>query len=139
MTTDYRAINRSVIEAFRSGGEIRGMHRDRLLLLTTTGTRTGKAHTTPMMFVRDGDRLVVVAANAGAEDHPHWYRNLIANPQVKVEVGQEAYDATATPLDGDERERVWSALKADFPFFGEYEAKLERTIPVVALERAVAG
>lgn len=139
MTMDSRDINRSVIEAFRSGGEIRGMHRDRLLLLTTIGARTGERRTTPMLFVRDGDRVVVIASNAGAEADPHWYHNLIMNPLVKVEVGQEVYDATATPLKGDERERVWSRLKAAFPFFSEYEARLERTIPVVALSRIVVA
>jgi deazaflavin-dependent oxidoreductase (nitroreductase family) len=128
--------NRRVIEQFRAGGEIEGMHRDRLVLLTTVGAKSGQRHTTPMMFHRDGDRLLVIASNAGAPRHPDWYRNLIADPRVTVEVGDETYDAVATPLDGDERERLWSMLKNAYPFFAEHERTAGRAIPVVALTRA---
>src|SRR4051794_31361565 len=102
---DVREINRRGIEQFRAGGEIEGMHRDRLVLLTTVGARTGQRRTTPMMFHRDGDRLYVIASNIGAPEHPDWYRNLVADPRVTVEVGDERYEATATPLAGDERTR----------------------------------
>jgi deazaflavin-dependent oxidoreductase (nitroreductase family) len=134
---DVKQINRTVIERFRSGGELpQGMHRERLVLLTTSGARTGREHTTPMMFHPDGDRLLVIASNMGAARHPDWYRNLAANPHVTVEVGDERYDAVATELAGEERERVWTMLKQAYPFFADHEAGTERQIPVVALVRA---
>ncbi|HEX3488708.1 MAG TPA: nitroreductase family deazaflavin-dependent oxidoreductase [Streptosporangiaceae bacterium] len=133
---DAREINRQVIDQFRAGGEIQGMHRDRLVLLTTTGAKTGQRRTTPMMFHRDGDRLLVVASNIGAPRHPDWYVNLAASPRVTVEVGDETYAALAEPLEGEQRERAWAMLKENYPFFAEHEAKTERTIPVVALTRA---
>ena len=133
---DIREVNARVIEQFRSGGEIDGMHREGLLLLTTTGARTGQSRTTPMMFHRDGDRLLVIASNIGARKHPHWYLNLAAEPHVVVEVGDERFDAVAVPLEGSERDRVWTMLKETYPFFAEHETKTARVIPVVALTRA---
>lgn len=133
---DIQEINRKVIEQFRAGGEIEGMHRERLLLLTTTGARTGLARTTPMMFHRDGDRVMVMASNAGARKPPDWYANLVANPAVEVEIGAESYPATATVLAGAERERLWAEITAAYPFFLDHENKAERQIPVVALARA---
>lgn len=135
---DVRAVNERVIAQLRAGGPVEGMHRERLVLLTTTGRRTGRPRTTPMMFHRDGDRLLVVASNIGAPRHPDWYLNLVADPHVTVEVGDEpggARPAVARPLEGAERERVWEMLKATYPFFAEHEARTTRTIPVVALER----
>lgn len=131
-----QAINRKVIEQFRAGGEIEGMHRERLLLLTTTGARTGVSRTTPMMFHPDGDRVLVMASNAGARKPPDWYANLVANPSVKVEIGDESYTATATVLAGEERERLWKDITTANPFFVDHEHKAEREIPVVALTRA---
>lgn len=133
---DIREVNARVIEQFRAGGEIDGMHRDRLLLLTTTGAKSGRSRTTPMMFHRDGDRLLVIGSNIGAPNHPHWYLNLAADPHVVVEAGEERFDAIATPLHGAERDQVWTMLKHNYPFFGEHEAKTERIIPVVALTRS---
>jgi deazaflavin-dependent oxidoreductase (nitroreductase family) len=132
---DMKDVNRKVIEQFRAGGEIEGMHRDRLVLLTTVGARTGTRHATPMMFHRDGDRLLVIASNAGAPTHPDWYRNLVANPRVTVEVGDETYDATATPIEGEDLARTWAMIKEQYPFFADHEANAGRTIPVVALVR----
>jgi deazaflavin-dependent oxidoreductase (nitroreductase family) len=133
---DMQAINRKVIDQFRAGGEIEGMHRERLLLLTTTGARTGLARTTPMMFHADGDRVLVMASNAGARKTPDWYANLAANPAVQVEIGDESYAATASVLAGAERERLWADITAANPFFLDHEKKAERQIPVVALARA---
>ncbi|PXX65510.1 deazaflavin-dependent oxidoreductase (nitroreductase family) [Nocardia tenerifensis] len=132
---DMKEINRATIARFRAGGEIEGMHRDKLVLLTTVGRRTGKPYTTPMMFHRDGDRLLVIASNIGAPTHPDWYQNLARDPEVTVEVGEETYDALAIPLEGDEHERVWTMLKREYPFFADHETKTERVIPVVALTR----
>jgi deazaflavin-dependent oxidoreductase (nitroreductase family) len=132
---DVKEINRRTIAAFRAGGEIDGMQRDRLILLTTTGRRTGAPYTTPLMYHRDGDRLLIVASNVGAPKHPDWYSNLRKDPHVTVEVGQENYAALATPLTGDDRVRTWTMLKNTYPFFAEHEMGTSRVIPVVALTR----
>jgi len=132
---DYREINRRVIEQFRGGGEIEGMHRDRLLLLTTVGAKSGLPRTTPMMFHRDGDRILVIASNAGALKDPDWYRNLAREPKVVVEVGDETFDGIASTLSGSDRERQWAILKQAYPFFADHEKMAGRTIPVVALTR----
>src|SRR5579859_3184248 len=112
------------------------MHREGLVLLTTKGRRTGQPHTTPMMFHREGDQVLVIASNIGAPRHPDWYLNLVADPWVTVEIGDETYQGLAVPTEGAERERLWTMLKAKYPFFAEHEAKTERTIPVVELRRA---
>jgi len=132
---EIQEINRRVIEQFRAGGEVEGMHRERLLLLTTVGARTGSPRTTPLMFVPDGDRLLVIASNIGAPHHPDWYRNLVAQPRVGVEVGDERFDAVAESAQGQERERLWTSLVRDQPFFAEHQAKTDRQIPVVILTR----
>lgn len=133
---DIQETNRRVIEQFRAGGEIEIMQRERLLLLTTKGAKTGADHTTPMMFHRDGDRVVVMASNAGAPKAPDWYANLRANPTVKVEIGDETYPATATVVAGDERARLWSEITSRYPFFLYHEKKANREIPLVVLTRA---
>jgi deazaflavin-dependent oxidoreductase (nitroreductase family) len=134
---DAKEANRRVIEQFRAGGEIEGMHRDRIVLLTTTGRRSGQPYTTPMMFHRlDPDRIIVIASNIGAPTHPDWYLNLEANPAVTVEVGTEKYQARAIPTAGPERTHLWTMLKSHYPFFADHEIKTDRTIPVVVLERA---
>lgn len=88
-----------------------------------------------MMFHREGEDVLVMASNAGAQDHPDWYLNLVANPRVTVEIGDERYEATARPTEGAERERLWSTIKDRYPFFADHEVKSKREIPVVALER----
>lgn len=133
---DIRETNRQVIERFRSGAEVPGMHRERLLLLTTTGARTGRRHTVPMMFVRVEGRLLVIASNAGATKVPAWYRNLAADPRVTVEIDKETFAALARPLEGPERDEAWREITAQYPFFVEHAAKARRTIPVVELSRA---
>lgn len=130
-------FNRRLIEEFRAGRVEPGGPLDGrpMLLLTTTGAKTGRRHTTPLMYVLDGGRLLVIASNAGAPRHPDWYRNLSADPGVTVEVGAETYEATAAELEGEERERVWGEIVASYPFFAEHEEKAApRRIPVVALE-----
>lgn len=135
---DIKAINRRVIEQFRAGGEIEGMHRDRLVLLTTTGRRTGRRHTAPMMFHREGDRIFVMASNQGDPKEPEWYRNLAQDPRVRVELADETFEATAEPLEGADRDAEWARIKEAWPFFGDHEAKAGRTIPVVSLTRRPA-
>jgi deazaflavin-dependent oxidoreductase (nitroreductase family) len=136
---DMQAINARTIEQFRAGGPIEGMQRARLLLLTTVGRTTGRPRTAPMMFHRDGERVLVIASNAGAHQHPDWYLNLVANPRVTVELDDETFPALATPLEGDERSRVWAVLTELYPFFADHQAGVDRTIPVVALARAGSG
>jgi deazaflavin-dependent oxidoreductase (nitroreductase family) len=132
MPADMRQHNRKLIEDFRTNGAPVGR---RLLLLTTTGARSGKARTTPLMYVPDGDRLLVIAANAGAQRNPDWYYNAIAHPAVRVEVGDQDYEATAHALEGQEYTDVFDWIATDYPFFGEYQENVERTIPVIALTR----
>ena len=130
---DMKAHNRKVIEDFRAHG---GVPDGRpLLLLTTIGARSGIMRTTPMMFIPEADRLLVVASNAGAPRHPDWYHNLVAHPDVSVEVTGESFPATAAVLDGEERDRVFAEIVAKYPFFADHQAKVLRTIPVVALTR----
>lgn len=132
MPTDMVAHNRKVIEDFRANGAPEGRA---LLLLTTTGARTGQRRTTPLMYVRTGERLLVIAANAGSVRHPDWYHNLVADPEVTVEVGAESYSATAAVTSGADREEVFERIVASHPFFAEYQAKVQREIPVVELVR----
>jgi deazaflavin-dependent oxidoreductase (nitroreductase family) len=132
MPDDIKAHNRKLIEEFRANGGTPGRA---LLLLTTIGRRTGQPRTTPMMYVEDGDRLLVIASNAGATREPDWCRNLRATPDVTVEVTGETYPATAVVTVGDERERLFAQICEAYPFFRDHQAKAGRTIPVVALER----
>lgn len=132
---DIAEINRSVVAQFRAGEPVQGMDRNRLLLLTTTGRRTGTPRTTPMMFHRDGGRLLVIASNMGAEAHPDWYLNLVADPRVTVEIGDGSYEARAVPAEGADREHLWAGLVATHPFFADHQQGIDRTIPIVVLER----
>ena len=134
---DRNDWNRQTIEAFRAnGGKVGGMWEGRpLLLLTTTGARSGQRHTTPTMYLRDSDRLLIFATKGGAPSHPDWYHNLAAHPQVTVEVGKETYEATATVLKGEERDRLYARQAELYPQFGEYQKRTTRKIPVIALER----
>ena len=131
------AINRKMIEDFRAdrgtpGGPLGGRP---MLLLTTTGVKSGKQRTTPLMSVTIDDRLIVIASNIGAQKHPDWYRNLVAHPQVTVEVGNETFDATAVVAEGEERAQLWAKIVAKHSFFAEHEEKTARQIPIVILER----
>jgi deazaflavin-dependent oxidoreductase (nitroreductase family) len=133
---DVRETNRRVIEQFRAGGEVDGMHRERLVLLTTTGRSTGEPRTVPMMVHRDGSRLLVVASNVGAPRHPDWYLNLAADPRVTVEVDDRKFDAEALPLLGADYVRTWTELERHYPFLVDHQAKArqaKRVIPIVEL------
>ena len=135
--TDQNTYNRQLIEEFRAdrdrgGGAMKGRP---LLLLTTTGAKSGQLRTKPMMFIPDGDRLLVIASNAGAPTHPEWYRNLVAHPEVTVEVGNETFKAIAIITEGLERQRLWSKVVELYPFFADHQAKTSRQIPVIVLRR----
>ena len=135
--TDQNSYNRQLIEEFRahrgkSGGPMEGRP---LLLLTTAGAKSGQLRTTPVMYIPDGDRLLVIASNAGAATHPDWYRNLLAHPEVTVEVGNETFKAIAIATEGSERQRLWTRIVELYPFFADHEAKTTRQIPVIVLRR----
>jgi deazaflavin-dependent oxidoreductase (nitroreductase family) len=129
-------MNRPVIDKFRkTRGAETGMSGP-VLLLTTKGARTGREHLTPLNFSRDGDRYIVMASKGGSAAHPDWYRNLVADPLVTVELGAERFTAKATTSDGAERERLLKIHSGAMPFFGAYERKVKRRqIPVITLER----
>jgi deazaflavin-dependent oxidoreductase (nitroreductase family) len=135
MPADPLAYNRKLIDEFRADGGA-SMGDRPLLLLTTAGRRTGKRRTSPMMYVQDQDRLLVIASNNGAATAPDWYHNLLADPYVTVEVPGHEYKARATPLVSDDYDREWSQIKEKFPFFAEHEQRAGRQIPVVALTKA---
>jgi deazaflavin-dependent oxidoreductase (nitroreductase family) len=131
-------FNSSIIEEFRaSGGRVGGPFDGApLLLLHTTGARTGAARVNPVMYLADGDRLYVFASKGGAPDNPDWYHNLLAHPRAMVEVGEERYEVDATMLTGAERDEIYQRQASAYPGFAEYQAKTSRIIPVVALDRA---
>ena len=132
--TDTNDWNRQTIEAFRANeGKVSGMGD--LLLLTTTGAKSGQRRTTPVMYLPDGDRLLIFASKAGAPTNPDWYHNLLAHPEVTLEVGSETYDATATEIHGEERDRFFAKQAEVAPQFGEYQKNTSRKIPAIALER----
>jgi deazaflavin-dependent oxidoreductase (nitroreductase family) len=134
---DHNAHNHRIIEELRAsrGKPDNPFVNRRLLLLTTTGAKSGQPRTKPMLYIPDGDRLLVIASNAGAPTHPDWYRNLLVYPQVIVELGNETFAATATVAEGAERQRLWEKIVALYPFFTEHQAQVSREIPVVVLER----
>jgi deazaflavin-dependent oxidoreductase (nitroreductase family) len=106
-----------------------------VLLLTTIGAKSGRSHTTPLMYLAEDSWIYVIASKGGAPASPDWYHNIAVHPTVTVEVGAETYAATATVLAGEERARVYAEQVRRFPFFGEYERTTPREIPVVALSR----
>jgi deazaflavin-dependent oxidoreductase (nitroreductase family) len=131
--------NQHIIDEFRAkGGTGITNFGDRLLLLTSYGAKSGKPHTTPLAFTRDGDRYVVIASMGGAPKHPAWYHNLIQNPEAELEVGTEKFRVRATPIPfGADRDRLYAAQAQLMPGFWDYEKKTTRIIPVVVFERLV--
>ena len=130
--------NAGIIEEFRTNeGNVGGMFEGApLLLLHHVGARTGAEHLSPLMYQAVDDGYAVFASKAGADSNPHWYHNLKANPQTKVEVGTGIVAVVARVAEGEEHDRIWSKQKQDRPQFAEYERKTARdTIPVVVLER----
>ena len=133
---DINDWNAKIIEEFRAnagkvGGQFEGAP---VLLLTTTGRRSGQPRTSPMMYLDDGaGRWLVFASKAGADTNPDWYTNLVSDPKVTVEIGDRTVIATAEVLTGAERDRWYAEQARRYPGFAEYEAKTTRVIPVVAL------
>ena len=130
-------FNANVIKEFREnegkvGGPFKGAN---LLLLYTTGAKSGKERVSPMMYFKDGDRYVVIASKAGADTHPDWYHNLVANPDVSIEVGTEQFDAHATVASEPERTQLYEKMESISRGFTEYKNKTDRVIPVVTLRQ----
>lgn len=132
MATDH---NTRIIEEFRTnhgrvGGNFDGAP---LLLLHTTGARSGAARINPMMYLADGERYLVFASKAGSDRNPDWYYNLIANPDVQIEVGDATVAVQAIELKGEERDTFYAEQSRRYPGFGGYQRATDRVIPVVAL------
>lgn len=133
---EWQRMNDPVIAEFRAnGGTVRGRQWP-VLLLTTTGAKSGQPRVTPLNFSTDGDRLVVIASKGGAPAHPDWYRNLVANPEVTIELGRETFRARASTAEEPERTRLFDQQAAQMPFFDQYRKTVDaREIPVVVFER----
>jgi deazaflavin-dependent oxidoreductase (nitroreductase family) len=131
----WREKNEPLIAEFRAkGGKLK--RRNPVLLLTTTGARTGRSLTIPLNYSRDGDRWVVIASAGGASRHPAWYHNLVANPKVQIEVDGASFDARATTAAEPERTRLYDQQVASMSFFESYRRRVRtREIPVVVFER----
>jgi deazaflavin-dependent oxidoreductase (nitroreductase family) len=126
-----------VVAEFRArGGRVGGYHAGlQLLLLTTTGARTGLRRAVPLTYLPDGDRYLVTAGNAGSDGHPAWYFNLIASPEVTVEVGTEVFEAVAIAAGEAERETLYDRFSVAYPQAAGYQARTSRQIPVIILTR----
>ncbi|MFG2287790.1 nitroreductase/quinone reductase family protein [Streptomyces sp. NPDC048595] len=135
-------FNQQIIEEFRAnGGRVGGpFEGGRLLLLTTTGARSGAPHTTPLGYLPDGgERVLVIASAGGAPKHPAWYHNLVAHPRVTVEAGVFTYEAEAIVLEGAERDRAFARAAATDPGWSDYQERADRVLPVVALQEIPSG
>lgn len=131
---EWNALNQEQIDQFRAnyGTIVEGLFKGApVLLLTTTGARSGKARVTPLTYTRDSNRYVVLASKLGAPEHPAWYHN----PVVTVEVGPERFQARASVVEGSERNRLFDAHATIMPNFAEYQRRTTRVIPVVILDR----
>jgi deazaflavin-dependent oxidoreductase (nitroreductase family) len=137
-SNDYNDFNRKLIKEFRAnGGKVSGVFAGApLLLLTTTGARTGQSWVVPLVYTTDNGRFVVIASKGGAPTHPDWFRNLRANPEVTIEVGAETFPARASVVEGAERQRLFDQMAAQMPNFAEYQRNTTRQLPVIVLERA---
>jgi deazaflavin-dependent oxidoreductase (nitroreductase family) len=135
---DANEFNRAIIEEFRAhGGKVGGPFEGTpVLLLSTVGARSGERRTTPVVYLQDGDRVVIFASKAGAPENPAWYHNLVANPTVTVEIGSDTRELRAEVLSGEERGRLFERQAERMPQFAEYAQRTTREIPVVALAPA---
>lgn len=138
--TDVNAWNQQIIAEFRANeGKVGGDFADApILLLHTFGAKSGIERTNPIMYQQVGGDIAVFASKAGAPSHPDWYFNLLAHPEVEIEVGAERLKVRARVAEDAERDGIWEIQKERYPGFAEYEAKTARVIPVVILERVAA-
>jgi deazaflavin-dependent oxidoreductase (nitroreductase family) len=129
--------NKAVIEEFRANeGKVEQFSGATLLLLHTTGAKSGLERINPLLYKADGQRYLIVASKAGAPSHPDWYYNILANPKVNLEVGTEKFDALATVAEEPERTQLYEQMEAMNPIFTEYQSKVTRIIPIIFLTRS---
>jgi len=136
-TADFNEFNRNLIAEFRANdGKVGGMFANApLMLLTSTGAKSGQERTSPLVYTTDGDRMVVIASKGGAPTHPDWYHNLVANPTATIELPGERFQVRARRAEGEERDRLYDAQAALMPNFAEYQQNTTRKIPLFILER----
>lgn len=134
---DMNEFNAKVIAEFRANAGKVGppFEGSPMVLLTTTGARTGRTLTSPLVYSTDGDNVVIIASKAGAPSNPAWYHNLVANPTVTLEISEETFQATAEVAVGAERVRLFDQQADAMPGFRDYQAKTTREIPVIVLQR----
>jgi deazaflavin-dependent oxidoreductase (nitroreductase family) len=136
--SEWNDWNNKIIEEFRAnegrvGGPFEGAP---MILIHSIGAKSGKERVSPLVwFPQDDGSLIIIASKGGAPTHPDWYHNVKANPTFEVEVGTETFKVDAEELHGEERDRVWAAVVAERPGFGEYQEKTTRLIPVIRLTR----
>ncbi len=141
MASPGKAIGRGMMRTMvwlyrRSGGKIAGTMRGApVLLITTTGRRSGQPWTTPVIYQPDGDGWVVIASNGGNAKHPGWWLNLRKHPDATIEIGRDTHPVTARATEGDDRERLWQKMVGVYAGYDAYTKKTTRRIPVVKLER----
>ncbi|MFD6390842.1 nitroreductase family deazaflavin-dependent oxidoreductase [Nocardia sp. NPDC060259] len=132
------AFNDQVIAEFRAnGGRVGGLFegRDNMVIITTTGAKSGRAITNPLVFLPDGERIVLIASNGGADRHPAWYHNLVANPELTVELPTETFTGKAELVADPERTALFDRMVELMPGFAEYRDKTSREIPVFAVSK----
>jgi len=129
--------NTKVIEEFRAnGGKVGGNFEGApMLILHSTGAKTGRERVNPLVYQAVGDDVAIFASKGGAPDNPDWFHNVVAHPEVTIEIGTDTVPVRARVTDGDERDRIWTRQKQLIPGFADYEAKTDRQIPVLVLER----
>lgn len=137
MSDDMNDWNQQIIAEFRANGGVVGgpFEGAPMVLVTHRGARTGTERTTPLVYLADGEDVVIFASKAGAPTNPDWFHNLVANPDATIEVGTETVPVRARVAQGDERDQLFERQKAASPQFAEYEKATDRVIPVVVLER----
>ena len=133
-----KAFNKSIVDEFRSnGGKVGGpFEGGTLLLLTTTGAKSGQPRLAPLAYFTVDGKMIIIGSKAGADTNPDWVHNLRANPKAHIEVGMQAYDVTARELPLDERDEIFPKVVALSPGFGDYQSKTSRVIPLFELQRA---
>lgn len=132
-----KAFNKSIVDEFRSNGGVVGgpFEGATLLLLTTTGAKSGQPRLAPLAYLTIDGKIIIIGSKAGADTNPDWVHNLRANPQAHIEVGTDAYDVTARELPAEERDQTYPKVVALAPGFGDYQSKTSRVIPLFELQR----
>ena len=132
-----KAFNKSIVDEFRSNGGVVGgpFEGATLLLLTTTGAKSGQPRLAPLAYLTIDGKMIIIGSKAGSDTNPDWVHNLRANPQAHIEVGTDAYDVTARELPAEERDETYPKVVSLAPGFGEYQAKTSRVIPLFELQR----